>query len=69
MQERALRFMYEDHTRLCDFVLEKTKMPSLRVRRLRTMAIETFNVINKLAPVYVLLHTEQLIFEIIYRRK
>ena len=53
MQERALRFVYEDHTCSHEMLLEKAKMPSLHIRRQRTMAIETFNIVNKLAPLII----------------
>ena len=60
MQERALRFVYEDHSVSYEQLLDKAKMPSLYVRRQRTMAIETFKIINKIAPVCLqdLLHTK-----------
>ena len=51
MQERALRFVYEDHLSSYEQLLDKAKMPSLKIRRQRTMAIETFKFINKIAPV------------------
>ena len=37
VQERALR-------------LKKAKVPSLQIRRMRTMALETFKIMNKLSP-------------------
>jgi hypothetical protein len=33
-----------------DELLEKAKVPSLKVRRMRTMAIECFKILNKLSP-------------------
>jgi hypothetical protein len=33
-----------------DQLLEKAKVPSLKVRRMRTMAIESFKNLNKLSP-------------------
>jgi hypothetical protein len=39
---RALRFIYEDYESTYDELLEKAKVPSLKVRRMRTMAIECF---------------------------
>jgi hypothetical protein len=40
IQARALRFIYEDYESTYDELLEKAKVPSLKVRRMRTMAIE-----------------------------
>jgi hypothetical protein len=34
-------------------MIEKAMVPSLHIRRQRTMAIETFNGVNILAPVYL----------------
>jgi hypothetical protein len=39
IQARALRFIYEDYESTYDELLEKAKVPSLKVRRMRTMAI------------------------------
>ena len=46
----ALWFIYEDYESTYDELLEKTKVPSLKVRRMRTMAIECFKILNKLSP-------------------
>ncbi len=51
VQERALRFVYEDFTSTYEKLLEKAKIPSLHIRRQRKMALETYKIINKLAPV------------------
>ena len=51
MQERALRFVYEDYNSSYEELLQKAKVPSLQIRRMRTMALETYKIINKLAPV------------------
>lgn len=52
MQEREPRFLYKEYP--CSYeMLEKAKVRSLHIRRQRTMAIETFNVVNILAPVYL----------------
>jgi hypothetical protein len=32
-------------------LLEKALAPSLQIRRIRTMALETYKIVNKLAPV------------------
>jgi hypothetical protein len=42
IQERALRFIYNDNVLNYEELLEKSKMPSLKVRRLRRIAIETY---------------------------
>jgi hypothetical protein len=47
MCERALRFIYNDYVLNYEELLEKSKMPSLKVRRLRRIAIETFKIIHK----------------------
>ena len=51
LQERALRFIYDDYTLSYTELLHKVKMPSLHIRRMRTMAIETFRILNGIAPV------------------
>jgi hypothetical protein len=50
VQERALRFVYEDYHSSYDNLLKKAKVPSLQIRRMRTMALETFKIMNKLSP-------------------
>ena len=50
VQERALRFVYEDYNSSYDNLLKKAKVPSLQIRRMRTMALETFKIMNKLSP-------------------
>jgi len=42
IQERALRFIYEDYENTYENLLKKSKLPSLKIRRLRTIAVETF---------------------------
>ena len=46
IQERALRFIYEDYESSCEDLLQKFKLPSLKIRRIRTIAIETFKIIQ-----------------------
>jgi hypothetical protein len=46
VQERALRFVYDDYTSSYINLLEK----ALQIRRIRTMALETYKIVNKLAP-------------------
>ena len=40
IQERALRFIYDDFVSSYDELLVKAKVPSLNIRRMRTMAID-----------------------------
>jgi hypothetical protein len=40
IQERALRFIYNDSNSTYENLLIVSKLPTLKVRRLRTMAIE-----------------------------
>ena len=51
VQERALRFVYDDYTSSYINLLEKSQVPSLQIRRIRTMALETYKIVNKSAPV------------------
>ena len=51
--ERALKFIYEDQNITYEEHLEKSKLPSLKVRRIRIIAIETFKIINKQSPLYL----------------
>jgi hypothetical protein len=53
IQERALKFIYEDQNSTYEELLEKSKLPSLKVRRIRIIAIETFKIINKQTPLYL----------------
>lgn len=50
IQERALRFVYDDYSSSISMLLSKANLPSLHVRRMRTMAIETFKIVNNIAP-------------------
>ena len=50
VQERALRFVYEDYNSSYDNLLKKAKVPSLQIRIMRTMALETFKIMNTLSP-------------------
>ena len=51
MQDRALRFVCDDYTSSCIKLLEKALVPSLQIRRIRTMPLETYKIVNKLAVV------------------
>ena len=47
IQERALRFIYEDHQSSYETLLQISNLPSLKTRRMRSIALETFKIINK----------------------
>ena len=53
IQERALRFIYNDYNSDYDTLLLNSKMPTLKLRRLRTMALEAFKILNHQGPVYL----------------
>ena len=53
IQERALRFIYEDYENTYDNLLKKSILPSLTIRRLRTIAVETCKIIHKQSPSYL----------------
>jgi hypothetical protein len=53
IQERALRFVYLDYTSSYESLLQQSKLPSLHVRRLRQLALETFKLFHKQAPIYL----------------
>jgi CRISPR/Cas system-associated endoribonuclease Cas2 len=46
IQEKALKCIYEDQNSTYEELLEKSKLPSLKVRRIRTIAIETFKIMK-----------------------
>ena len=46
IQEIDLRFIYEDYYSSYENLLEKSKLPSLKIRRLKTIAVETFKIIQ-----------------------
>jgi hypothetical protein len=43
----------DDYVLNYEELLEKSKMPLLKVRRLRSIAIETFKIIHKESPIYL----------------
>ena len=53
IQERALYFIYNDYTSDYESLLSKSKMPTLKLWRLRIMALEAFKILNKESPVYL----------------
>jgi hypothetical protein len=48
IQERALRFIYEDYSITYEELLCKSKIPSLKIRRLRTVYIKLLKGVDKL---------------------
>ena len=53
IQERALRFIYRDYDSSYESLLMKSQLPSLKVRRLRAIALEALKILNNLSPVYL----------------
>jgi hypothetical protein len=53
IQERALRFIYEDYSSSYEDLLNKSRLPTLKIRLLRTMAIEVYKILNKKSPMYL----------------
>lgn len=47
-QERAFRFIYEDYDSSYENLLENSKLPSLKIRRIKAIASETFKIIHKM---------------------
>jgi hypothetical protein len=46
IQERALKFIYSENHSTYEELLAKSKLPSLKIRRIPTTAIETFKIIK-----------------------
>ena len=53
IQERALRFIYDDYFSSYEQLLDKSSLPSLKLRRLRAMGIEVFKILNGKSPIYL----------------
>ena len=51
--KRALRFTYSDYSSDYVSLLTKAGLPSLELQRQRSMAVETFKILNGLSPVYL----------------
>jgi hypothetical protein len=49
--EAILAYLQAEQRHSVPLLLEKAKIPSLQIRRQRTMALETFKIINQLTPV------------------
>ena len=50
IQERALRFVYDDFKVTYEELLNKANIPFLHIKRIRTMAVETFRILNDMSP-------------------
>jgi CRISPR/Cas system-associated endoribonuclease Cas2 len=48
IQERTLRFIYEDYNSSYKCLLEKSKVHSLKSRILKIIAVETLKIIHKI---------------------
>ena len=53
VQERALRYINNDHTSSLNDLLKSTNTQPLHVRRIKQMACEVFKIINKMSPEYI----------------
>ena len=53
IQKRALRFLFNDHESTYAQLLDKSKKPTLEVRKLRMLATEIFKTLNDLNPPYM----------------
>ena len=51
MQDRTLRFVYDDFVSSYGNLLDEAEVLSLQTRRLRTMVIKTYKIVNKVKPV------------------
>ena len=60
--------MYEDFDSSYEELLNKAKIPTLHVRRLRTMALETFKILNNMSPPVLsnLVRLREILFIIIH---
>ncbi len=59
IQERALRFVYEDYESTYDILLKKGNHDMLYIGRLRNMAIEIFKALHGSTPIYIWDHFEE----------
>ena len=50
IQERALRFVYDDFKSTYEELLNKANIPFLHIKKIRTMAVETFRILNDMSP-------------------
>ena len=52
IHERALRFIYSDYSSSYESLLIKSQLPSLKVRRMRTIVLGSFKILNNMSPAY-----------------
>ena len=50
IQELALRFVYDDFKSTYEELLNKANIPFWHIKRIRTMAVETFRILNDMSP-------------------
>ena len=50
IQERAIHFIYEDYNSTYEELLHIATVPSLQIRRMRTMTLKCFKILYKLFP-------------------
>ena len=53
IQERALRFIYNDQQASYESLLQKSGLTSLHIRRMKGMALEAFKIFHKHGPAYL----------------
>lgn len=53
LQYRALRIVFNDFTSSYESLLNKVKLPTLHLNRLKTIAIETFKCLHNISPKYI----------------
>ncbi len=53
IQERALRFLYNDNKSTYNELLKRAKYDTLHLRRIKTIAIEVFKSLNELNPSFM----------------
>ena len=53
IQERALRFIYNDHSSTYTDLLESAGTVTLHIKRSKDIACEVFKIVNKLAPSFI----------------
>ena len=49
-----MQFIYEDYESTYDELLDRAKVPSLKIRRMCTMTIECFKILNKMLDIQIL---------------
>jgi len=53
IQEHALHFIYDDYKSTYEFLLDKSKLLSLKTCRIHTIALETFKIVNNKCPLFI----------------